>query len=123
VKEEFKTPWVENLRSGKYKQGQDYLKLKYDADDVRHCCIGVLAEQVGLPCVEEFDGTFTFYPKGADPKIVRANGMGSMEKKGALFEETLEEVGLSSQDQETLIGMNDNGMSFEAIADWIERHL
>lgn len=36
--------WIDNLRSGKYEQGQGALKSVY----CRYCCIGVLGEQLNL---------------------------------------------------------------------------
>lgn len=34
--------WVAALRSGKYKQGQGYLKLGYDEYSMQYCCLGIL---------------------------------------------------------------------------------
>jgi hypothetical protein len=38
-KKEFRKKWIEALRSGKYKQGREYLKK-----DGFHCCLGVACE-------------------------------------------------------------------------------
>lgn len=43
MKPEIKKLWVEALRSGKYKQGRGYLHTNY-GDDHAYCCLGVLAE-------------------------------------------------------------------------------
>jgi hypothetical protein len=40
---QIKERWVEELRNGKYKQGQGNLKAIKDGE-VRHCCLGVLCE-------------------------------------------------------------------------------
>lgn len=37
------TKWTKALRSGKYKQGKEFLKLEYKGV-TRHCCLGVLCE-------------------------------------------------------------------------------
>ena len=44
MKKEVAKKWVKALRSGKYKQGQNYLKKFNDKGEPRHCCLGVLCE-------------------------------------------------------------------------------
>lgn len=36
--------WVKALRSGKYKQGEGYLKITDNKGNSSHCCLGVLCE-------------------------------------------------------------------------------
>jgi hypothetical protein len=128
MKVEFKGPWVENLRNGKYKRGQDFLKSRYPDGEVRHCPLGVLAELVGLPNQETRDGVFYFHPE--DPKAhmrdeySKRAATESVPGMSALYSEVLEEVGLTPEQQDTLTAMNDfYDTPFEEIADWIEEHL
>lgn len=43
MKPELKKRWVKALRSGKYKQGKNYLRRQTPEGD-RYCCLGVLCE-------------------------------------------------------------------------------
>lgn len=40
---EIKERWVEALRSGKFKQGQEMLSYEIDGE-TKHCCLGVLCD-------------------------------------------------------------------------------
>lgn len=44
MKKEIADKWVAALRSGKYKQGRQYLRTFED----NYCCLGVLCEILGL---------------------------------------------------------------------------
>lgn len=107
---EWKNPWVEALRSGKFEQGTGWLKScewdeNGDIAQEAHCCLGVLAEVSGLEapnarCLNFSDGKSQY-------SVVS---------------------GLTAIQQDKLISMNDgdNGHdrhSFEEIADYIEKHL
>lgn len=43
MKEDIAMRWVEELRSGKYKQGRQHLKREINGE-TQHCCLGVLCE-------------------------------------------------------------------------------
>lgn len=98
MEQELKTRWIEALRSGDYEQGTSY--LCYNG----YCCLGVLAE---------IDGKLIHYPEGpaefrstAGSCLVPANYHGLKEHLA------------------TLMHMNDEeGKSFNEIADWIEKNL
>lgn len=99
--------WIKALRSGKYKQGKNFLRRKvgyWNAEaermeyrgDVEHCCLGVLYEV-------------------ANGKVAPTKGFlpWTMEKK----------LGLSTAAQRELADMNDSGLySFKSIATWIGKH-
>jgi len=103
MKDVTKEQWVAALRSGKYKQGQSALQ-----QDGKFCCLGVLCDLAEVPhstgpgrvlySFADFDST-------AMPShgLVKATGF-----KGGMGR---------------LAGMNDEGKSFNEIADHIEAHL
>ena len=98
-----KRKWIKALRSGRYKQGQEFL-LK----DNRYCCLGVLC------------------------KVLRKDIAQSKPKNGeeTLSGELLKLTGLTSEQQNKLADMNDSitrddgrNTSFKEIADYIEENL
>jgi hypothetical protein len=44
MNQEIKALWVEALRSGEYRQGQEYLGYKNHRGEMEYCCLGVLCE-------------------------------------------------------------------------------
>ena len=44
MKAEIAKKWVKALRSGRYQQGKQALKVKSKRGITRHCCLGVLCE-------------------------------------------------------------------------------
>lgn len=95
---EQKTQWIEALRSGKYKQGQRRLRK-----DGRYCCLGVLAEQLGLfySFVEEISGSPSSFVEGS-PFYLPSDVM-------------------PREFQHIIARKNDCGESFNTIADYIEQ--
>ncbi len=110
-----KEKWLEALRSGEYKQGQQMLKRNQESEDY-YCCLGVLCDihskETGVQWV---NGTYreeaAFLPAsvrdwasltGCDPMVLRTHPA---------------DIGRS------LSAMNDGGTSFAGIADIIERDL
>lgn len=112
-----KKRWVEALRSGKYKQAHGQL-----THGIGYCCLGVLCEVEKFP---EWDGKYIFaeVPDNAGRSICDEN---------ELPEHILARVGLSQNDQVTLIRLNDGhiregkiveAVDFPEIADYIEKNL
>jgi hypothetical protein len=106
LKKEYKIPWLKKLRSGRYKQINGRLrKYKFVENGkstlVRgYCCIGVLCT--------------------TDPEAKKA--IDDMET--SLDSEYLEKFGLTEEEQDILMKMNDQqGKSFKEIADYIEKNL
>lgn len=107
---EFKKKWLEALRSGKFKQGSRRL---YDKTSGGYCCLGVALTICGLG--KDFmegrhfvcdDDTFPHVKPKDVPNFPEA----------LIYTDSYSlAYGLSS--------MNDNGDSFEEIADYIEKHL
>jgi len=122
MKPEVKKKWIKALRSGQFKQGQNYLRQReprptVDGNQDRFCCLGVLCQlyandnKAEDKWEEKFARTFSFGGKTDAPPS-----------------EVLDWAGLelteNHYDISTLVGMNDNrGVSFDGIADYIEANL
>lgn len=120
---EIKTRWVAALRSGKYKQGRRVL----NRNDQEFCCLGVLCELA----VE--DGIVTkvpFHPEGATtPMDYRGptDPNSDNDRNTTLVPDAVQQwagVRLNpGVNGRPLSSMNDNGMDFNTIADYIEEYL
>lgn len=130
--------WVKALRSGKYKQGQNYLKQFNSKGQPRHCCLGVLCELYNdtmkknhkktIPtrsCDNEptLDyGYVRFGNKdGSLPTVVRKwagikNDMGT-------FSYTEKDAYGTFKSTDCLADLNDAGKKFSTIADIIENNV
>ena len=109
-----KRKWVTALRSGKYMQGQGYLK----DEDGGYCCLGVLCDifakeksKLGVKFVREGDETWSFMGSGATLPVA-----------------VVEWAGLDSADPTiwpvTAVNLNDHeNRSFKYIARMIEKYL
>lgn len=109
-----KVQWLSDLRSGKYKQGCNVLKRTWHDGEVKHCCLGVLAEQaVAAEIVKaEIEQWASYSNTTIDGDVC------------ALSPKLLEWSGLNIKAENELIGFNDNdGATFAEIADWIEENL
>jgi hypothetical protein len=117
-----KKRWVEALRSGHYEQGKGHLKL-----GDKHCCLGVLCE------IAVTDRVVT--PWKADPlwdefRFV-AQSVGPCDSTLTLPIAVMEWAGLQLQSPtvyvdggvDELTKLNDDGLTFDAIAAVIEEHL
>lgn len=122
----FKAKWIKALRSGKYKQGTEYLKyIETDIDDnfketkeIRYCCLGVACEIAGAK-VPYKKHDLVALPNWGE----KIRGISKLPEMLVNKEKDewgcIEEKPLLSK----LATMNDKGESFEQIADWIEKHL
>lgn len=90
---ELKAKWIKALRSGEYEQGQRFLCL-----DGAYCCLGVLREIQEPGARYHYEGTSELRP----------------EHNGGLTWEQMDHLANA---------MNDKGVSFSEIADWIETNL
>jgi hypothetical protein len=119
---ELRKKWIAALRSGRYEQGQVYLKSK-----IGYCCLGVAAEVVG----EEFQ-QMSFEPEEwylidddglaeyslLPYRVTKAYGL-----RGSIgnFLESVD-LGRSDSITDSLADMNDRGFTFSEIANFIEQH-
>lgn len=106
MKQSVMKKWVKALRSGKYKQTDSALK-----DGAGHCCLGVLSS------ISPHKNNFTRmkppsseYDKNAALPCLIQKWAGMKNEVGQIDSDTC------------LASMNDNGASFEQIADFIEKN-
>lgn len=101
----FATKWLAALRSGEYQQAQSEL---YNIDSKGYCCLGVALAISGYNLTKNRDAATCGWPADAyrNPRIPKT---------------------LWSDDGDSLAwyvaDMNDNGKTFEQIADWIEENV
>lgn len=110
-----KDRWLTALRSGEYKQGQNYLERRGC-----NCCLGVLAKIEGVPMKDRYFDDMD-------------NGEQDIEEQYGVFDfgDSFDEhtyppddwCGLSRDTIRKLATMNDDGKTFAEIADHIEEIL
>lgn len=105
MRAELKKEWLEALRSGKYKQGESRLRTKEGG----YCCLGVLCDVAGLKWEysEDWDGWVAREGDARNPYL-----LGGFDLESELPPEPRQ-----------LWSMNDSGVSFDEIADWIEENV
>tara|TARA_R110000751_G_scaffold279698_1_gene382139 strand:- start:366 stop:710 length:345 start_codon:yes stop_codon:yes gene_type:complete len=108
-----KKDWLKALRSGEYKQGQDYLCSVGN----KFCCLGVLMDIEADGDWELMDGdsAWSFKVDGISDR----DGA-SMHMPNRSFHTR---IGLTTNHARSLADKNDAGYSFEEIADLIEEKL
>ena len=108
--------WVVALRSGQYQQGRRALKAICGADkEIRHCCLGVLCEVLGVPNRQE--GPYFGFSSGGYTGVLPpevSNAMGFVDCDPSITD-------VEGELRGTLAGLNDSDRwSFGQIADLIE---
>ena len=96
MKKSIRDKWVKALRSGKYQQAREELY----AEGLGHCCLGVLRH-----CV------------------TGRNKYNDKDEHTLLSLKFCDRVGLAPSMQGDLAALNDDGQSFDQIADYIQEHL
>jgi hypothetical protein len=97
--------WIKELRSGRHQQCMRKL-----TDGVANCCLGVLCKTNGLVMsMEVANGACRYFYH-----------FHSTVESNLLPEAFRNCVGLSNNQQRDLSTMNDNGLGFDAIADYLE---
>lgn len=101
--------WTEALRSGDYPQGRGHLR-----GPDGYCCLGVLCDISGIGTWIDDETTLAMrYQVGYD---ILTAGVGIPPTKVVRWAGILSGV-------QTLAELNDSGMSFALIADWIDANL
>lgn len=108
---ELKAKWVKALRSGEYKQGRGYLR---QVESNSFCCLGVLCDIIDPENWRELEDMYSFSKKSTD----------GSEYYGVMPPETKNMAGVSADEEQRLMEMNDNKHnSFEEIAGYIEKNM
>jgi hypothetical protein len=116
--------WVKALRSGKYQQGQSYLCTDNGWEgqygDPRYCCLGVSAEIEGLPAKFHLsngdEGQWFFDYPGDGTQDAMPDNQWFNKTYGFEANSSSYRNGIAGK----LADMNDEGRSFDEIADFIE---
>jgi hypothetical protein len=117
-----KDRWVKALRSGKYQQGQSYLRVEEfdnEGNEVSsYCCLGVLADLKGYELT------------GCDATLSDLKEHEEANKLLGPWNAKEDDVHFNSANPKThttlqrkLAGKNDSGWSFKRIATWIEKNV
>lgn len=138
--QQVKEKWVAALRSGRYEQARGKLRVGWEGKE-GYCCLGVLCEVAIESGLEVRTMTYT---EGDVWEEVTRYSTENWESaphdpiwEGAYLPDGVREwAGLSEpdptvrginvdypDDENTLAGLNDSGLSFERIADIIEQNL
>lgn len=105
---EIKARWIEALRSGQYEQAQGALRI-----DDTFCCLGVLCDVAGsgnAAAGGRWTATGCYTYQGENEETILPGGLRFRS-------------GLSLDDEIALSHMNDDGVPFKDIADFIEANL
>lgn len=110
-----KAAWIEALRSGNFAQGKSCLKFVDSEGSPSYCCLGVLCEieQRKFPVVHAADITGTWDIGFVETKKLEEDG-----GVGNIYHSLRHDIG--EELCNVLIRMNDQGKSFNEIADEIE---
>jgi hypothetical protein len=129
MKKNIAEKWIKALRSKRYKQGKGALKYKTRAGTTRHCCLGVLCELYQKEharklttrrSAEQFtDKGWVDIPKGSKFTMFDSHS-GDLPAKVMRWAGIKSEDGVIRSTDECLVAINDEGSSFEKIADIIE---
>lgn len=117
MEKEYKLPkafaekWLTALRSGEYKQAQETL---YDPNTKGYCCLGVACRlEYPLHYLKASNGDFAgILQKGTTTDLMKYD----LKKIPKVLKTSSNSSNLVGE----LTGMNDDGCTFEEIADWIE---
>ncbi len=121
-----KQAWVNALRSGDYPQGQHCLQ-----GNGGFCCLGVLAEVTGVDSRVNDEGTTEYLFNLDGDQIVAEEAVIPHDLQSTIIEDLDLQMRLTPGDilgapygneslHSRLITMNDEGATFEQIADYIE---
>lgn len=114
LEKEFGTKWLAALRSGKFKQGSQYLK-----SEDGYCCLGV-ACAITMPSANLKDAHFIISKKDVDANTCSERELISTKLYDSIPELLRGDCNLFARQ---VSEMNDEGVPFEEIADWIEQNV
>jgi len=119
-----KALWVKALRSGEYEQGKGSLVTTSlsSTDPIKHCCLGVLQDLYHKDQNQDFPSHHSTLLSLSGRALYWA-GISTtpcVPKQNHIIRHTLS---CDHDIQHVLSAANDQGVSFNKIADWIEKHL
>lgn len=120
--------WVRALRSGKYKQGECYLKQFNDRGEPKHCCLGVLCELYNDTMRKNHKKTLStkIRNKLTSDCVVFNNKEGELPRVVMKWADINDPIGRFIVDGEmlcSLADMNDIGKTFKTISNFIEKNV
>lgn len=121
---EVKAEWLAALRSGEFEQGKNRL-----ANDGKYCCLGVLCELavragVAEKWVQHPDGAMKYGHRNATDYSDKESGVLPYSvQRWANMPDNNPDVFLGNDAPYNLAALNDDGRSFDYIADAIEESL
>ena len=114
MKADVKRRWVKALRSGKYKQGRQYLRQTLNGQD-KFCCLGAVTDICGKRWNK---GRTKLLEAGVQQVFCFRGNAGTLDGRFRA------EIGLTDSEEAILATKNDSGRwSFKRIATWIEKNL
>jgi hypothetical protein len=133
MKKDVAKKWVKALRSGKYKQGETYLKQLNDNGQAKHCCLGVLCElyndEMKKNHKKMLSNKIRTKTSGADC-IIFNNKEGELPKVVMKWADIIDPIGRFAvenpdygADMYCLADLNDSGKKFTTIANIIEKNV
>lgn len=117
-----KAKWLADLRSGKFQQTTEG-HLRDPRTHASYCCLGVLCISAGAEFQEWDDVDSEFEGRHFENVPILKNENIGHGDDPELCRDWMRAIGLAMQEQSVLISMNDEGVSFHVIADYIEKHL
>jgi hypothetical protein len=140
MKKDIAKKWVKALRSGKYKQGEGFLKEYNKKNQARYCCLGVLCELYNESMKKNHKKSLKITTREHTDYGTEGNGyvvfnnqgqsLPSAVKKWAGIKDETGEFVYQQEDRygrfgeyQNLSMLNDTGHKFSTIADIIEKNV
>ena len=115
-----KRKWLAALRSGKYKQGPGYL---YNSSKETYCCLGVLCGIEGATTKQMAGGTLPDEIGMFKELVPTRSELTSAQKKNGYVNKFYAFSVMYKGEMTSLAALNDSGVSFNEIADIIEKQV
>lgn len=133
MKKDVAKKWVKALRSGKYKQGECYLKQHHYNGKSSHCCLGVLCELYNNEMKKNHKKMLSTKIRNKNSGIdcvVFNNKEGELPKVVMKWADIIDPIGRFQvenpdygADKYCLADLNDCGKKFSTIANIIEKNV
>lgn len=108
--------WVNALRSGEYEQGEGNLRVRLDNGSYEFCCLGVLCDIYRKETGEGDWGQDNFFLGESEYLPIKVTSWAGLRDSNPVVRD-------SDDFNSELADLNDGGVDFETIADYIEKQL